>query len=79
MIKRIVIIKTWDRMVKEFGLDDSGDIDCHSSFTVEMKDFVPPHRVIEIVQYYKDTAWIWELKDIEWIISEDMIASELKK
>ena len=33
-----VRIRQWEDMEKEFGLDDDGDIDCHYSFTKEMKN-----------------------------------------
>ena len=64
---RLVKIKTWDRMVKEFGLNKDGDIDCQDTFATGMEREMPKNRVIAI----KNHKW-WQ-SSWNWDISEDMI------
>ena len=71
---RKVKIKTWERMVEEFGISFSGDIRCDKYFTEDMENNIPENRIIGIGrnrQWYggRDT----------WFISEDMIEEYLSE
>ncbi len=67
-----VLIKTWDEMEKEFGLDYSGDINCNQYFIVEMEENMPEDRIIEVTKDTKDT-YTYKLAEGTWTISDDMI------
>lgn len=77
-MERIVIIKTWDRMVKEFGLDHRNVIPVLYSFNKDMEKELPPHRTIKIKKLHN--VWKWFLSNrSHFTISESMIASEIKR
>jgi len=65
----IVKIKTWDDMVKEFGLNKDGNINCSGVFVTDMEEEMPKNRIIDTT----DGDWI------SWIISHDMIEEYIKK
>ena len=65
-----VKIKTWEKMIEEFGLN--GDwINCEGTFTDLMEKDIPQDRIIDI--QYKDGYMYWN----GWEISEDMIEEYL--
>ena len=65
--KRLVKIKTWEQMEQEFGLTPSGNINCKSTFIVDMEKQIPKNRIIIL----EDGCWG------EWSISDDMIEEEI--
>ena len=69
---RKVKIKTWEKMEKEFGLDEDGHIKCGKFFTKDMEDILPEGRVIEINIITR--SW-----DYIYYISEDMIEEYLSE
>jgi hypothetical protein len=71
---RIVKIKTWDRMVEEFGLHSRICINCENGFIDDMDKLLPKNRIIKIskVKTTDDFCYVWE----GWTISEDMIEDE---
>ena len=66
-----VKIKTWEKMVEEFGLDFWGWINCEGIFTDLMEKDMPQDRIIDI--HYEDEDICWN----EWEITEDMIEEHL--
>ena len=72
-MKRLVKIKTWEQMVKEFGINTWNNIDCKYGFTNKMEELMPKNRIIEIHNI------TWYFKDIHFDISKDMIEKELSK
>lgn len=69
MDKRYVRIKTWEEMEKEFGVDDSGDINCEPYFTRAMRPLCN-----KIIKVYNEDGSMHTINDgFEWHISDDMI------
>ena len=66
---KIVKIKTWEQMEKEFGLNLLGNIDCEYVFTSAMEEDMPLDRIIEVI----NENWNG------WGISEDMIDSVIEE
>ena len=62
-INGLVTIRTWADMEDEYGLDNSGTINCSKSFIIRMEKDLPPNRIIEVI----DGNWRY------WGISQDMI------
>ena len=77
MEKRIVKIKTWGEMEKEFGLDGTGAINCQHRFTEPMEEYMPKNRIIDVSR--KNDGWEWQTRypGIRWLISNDMIKHEV--
>jgi hypothetical protein len=79
--RRLVKIKTWDRMVKEFGLDNYGNINCENEFLINMEEELPKNRIIVIERDIteKGRNYLWPTNDLVngWTITEDMIEEEL--
>lgn len=73
----LVIIKTWDRMVAEYGLiGDMVNVDGY--FSPAMEEALPPTRIIDIDMSNRDTRYYkWYYLENYWYISEDMIAAYL--
>ena len=81
-----VKIKSWDAMVAEFGVDESGGIPCKYGFVPEMKQFADTIMTIEYIDY-EDHAneriykYIYMLEDLShqdinnygFAFSDDMI------
>jgi len=74
MSKRVVQIKTWEDMEKEFGLDFMDDIACAETFTRAMEEDLPPDRLIEVEGDGEGCrpVFTWE-ESCHWSISSDMI------
>ena len=76
-----VRIKTWERMVQEFGVDNvGGDIKCKEIFNTYMEELLPKDRIIEIEENGKNNMfklynvyYDWYVDEFEWNISDDMI------
>lgn len=89
---KIVKIKTWEEMIKEFGLlclsdedyfPDSDVINCQEHYTDYMEKELPEDRIIEIV-YDRDlesqfigTWYVDGDQTNSWNISDDMIKVEI--
>ena len=72
--KRIVKIKTWNKMVEEFGLISMNSIDCENFFNDDMEEAMPKNRIIVITKSIDD-IYYWN----GWIISDDMIEEEYSR
>lgn len=68
-----VLIRDWDDMVKEFGLDSDGDIRCVPYFVAEMKKFC--NKIITVCGVDVDGDYYTEGK--EWTFSRCMIAGKV--
>ena len=69
-----VLIKTWEAMEKEFGLDIHGSIDCQSGFIQEMEEALPNNRKITVVHDIQEGTYTWGLYEITTaMISTDYI------
>lgn len=71
-----VKIKSWEKMVEEFGLEqyDSGcEIPCEAIFTDEMDGLLPEDRIID---RDVEAKWYYTPTDCFWI-SDDMIEEYL--
>jgi hypothetical protein len=73
--RKLVRIKTWDRMKKEFGLDEAENINCKYGFTKDMEKALPKNRIIFLEEINNALFSKNELKG--WSISNDMIEEEL--
>jgi len=69
MTDGMYVVKTWDMLEKEYGLNEFGGIDIRPDFTVDMEREMPIHRNIKV------KVDIWN----GWDISDDMILSEAFK
>lgn len=52
-----VRIRPWEDMEKEFGLDESGDIKCKYTFTLEMKKYCGTEFTLKEVSRYGEVRW----------------------
>ena len=61
----VVVIRDWDDMEEQFGLTESGSIDCKCTFTPEMRCFcgerliiksINERRVVKFVEYFGGMA-----------------------
>ena len=68
-----VLIKSWDQMAKEYGVDGVGDIDCRFSFTKSMR--VICEKVVTITRI-RDKG-NYAIDDEYYHISNDMIAGKV--
>lgn len=71
-----VRIKEWDEMVREFGLNESGDISCPCVFNTQMRQFCGKvYRVSGSRQIYGGiTVYTFVEPDmISWTVSEQML------
>jgi hypothetical protein len=60
-------------MVEEFGLDNTGDIDCDAAFVTDMRDLCGQEIEIEEIKNSWDSSFK-KIQDIDgWSISFDMI------
>ena len=68
-MKQVVLIKSWEQMEKEYGLNSYGAINCKYTFTKEMKYLCNTIITIEnnLITY----------RSGNWSISDDMIAEYL--
>ena len=68
---RLVKIKTWDKMKKEFGLLGDGSIGISPCFNNDMEEAMPKNRIIEIKlhKFIDVTNHQWN----GWAICDDMI------
>ena len=66
-----VKIKTWEKMEKEFGLDEDGHINCNAIFVPSIEGLMPLNRIIEIDYYGESMCFDG------WDISDDMIEEYL--
>jgi hypothetical protein len=60
---RIVKIKTWDEMEKNY----------ENSFNIGMENRMPKNRIITLKCYDDDEVWFWK----NYIMDNDMIEEEL--
>jgi len=68
-----VKIKTWEEMEKEYGVVDTGSINCMNVFTKSMEKAIEElncNRILTINYVFKDR---YEMKEISWNFSDDMI------
>lgn len=66
-----VVIRQWEDMQEEFGLDESGDIKCTYGFTKEMKPLCGKTLIIySIIEYNSNKKYLFAGE--EWSFSEDM-------
>jgi hypothetical protein len=72
-MRRLVRIKTWDQMEKEFGLDIVDNINCKYGFTSDMEKALPEDRIIVL----DEEEWVIEGNDWNWGISDDIIEEEI--
>ena len=70
---RLVKIKTWEQMEREFGLDEDGYINCQNKFVENMERDLPKNRIILI----KNDMWKNSEGFYDWNITDDMIEEEL--
>lgn len=68
-----VLIRDWDDMVKEFGLDSDGDIRCTPCFSTKMKKFC--NKIITVFKVDKDRDYYIEGES--WAFSRCMIAGKV--
>jgi predicted RNase H-like HicB family nuclease len=74
MSKRVVQIKTWEDMQKEFGLDFFDDIACAEIFTRAMEEELPSDRLLEVEGDVEGVHPVFTWKASRgWSISSDMI------
>jgi hypothetical protein len=74
MSKRVVQIKTWEDMQKEFGLDFFDDIACAEIFTRAMEEELPSDRLLEVEGDIEGVRPVFTWKASRgWSISSDMI------
>jgi hypothetical protein len=70
---RVVKIKTWDKMVEEFGISE-GTINCLQGFTEEMEEAMPKNRIIVL---NSKGVFNWSVGKRKHGINDDMIEEEL--
>lgn len=68
-----VLIRDWDDMEKEFGLDSDGDIDCKPCFTTGMKKFC--NKIITVCEINWNGRYYTEGES--WKFSRCMIAGKV--
>lgn len=68
-----VLIRDWDDMVKEFGLDSDGDIRCTPYFSTKMKKFC--NKIITVCKVDKDGDCYAEGE--RWAFSRCMIVGKV--
>lgn len=66
-----VLIKTWEQMKHEYGLDSAGDIRCRYCFTRSMENQLPKDRILFV--YLNENQLTWKLGRLHAAISEDMV------
>ena len=75
-----VKIKTWNKMVEEFGIEEN-QIKCEQLFVDTMEADIPEDRIIEVEEKYDskldDEIMTWYTSDCTWVISEDMVEKYL--
>jgi hypothetical protein len=69
---RVVKIKTWDKMKKEFKTTINNTIDCKGGFSQRMEEAMPENRIIVIEKSDLDGSYCYNM----WVISNDMIEEE---
>jgi hypothetical protein len=74
---RLVKIKTWDQMEKEFGLTGSGSINCTIVFTEEMEEDLPKNRIIVLEN--DEWRYISKTYDKRYWICDEIIKEELSR
>lgn len=67
-----VKVKTWDKMVREFGFDSDGDISCKHFFVEPMKCWCSEEMTIKKVIEYND-KYCMEEDLATWDWSDDML------
>ena len=70
---KLIKIKTWDEMEKEFGLNELGEISCGVVFMKPMELEMPKNRII-VVNY---TNHIYKWVKHGYFISKNVIEEEL--
>ncbi len=78
---RIVKIKTWENMAREFGFyeNDTEVIDCLGNFVDNMEYGMPVDRIIKIEKNKYSNRWYWLLDGWDkWEITDDMIEGEIE-
>jgi len=70
-------IKTWERMEREYGLNEHGNINTENAFSKVLEGYLPPTRCV----YIKDGEWFCaeDSDDCYGFISEDMIEAKAFK
>ena len=72
-----VIIKSWEEMVEEFGLDLHGSINCDFRFLEDMKFLCGKSGTIVNIEDSDEGKMIYfdeeELDTYGWIIGKDMV------
>jgi hypothetical protein len=76
--KRVVKIKTWDQMEKEFGLYNNEYINCDYVFTRAIEKTLPKNRII-VLEGDNNDKYIIKAFDIHFYISEDIIEEEYNR
>jgi hypothetical protein len=72
---KVFKIKTWDKLVEEFGTTYNNSINMDVVMSESMESDLPKNRIIK-VECSKDTLK-WSLENKFWYISYDMIEEEL--
>ena len=67
-----VKIKTWDKMVDEFGVNLDGAVNCRYTLTAPMEEEMPKDRIID-VDIRASGCMMW----YGWRISDEMIEERL--
>lgn len=66
-----VLIKTWEQMEREYGINGTDSIRCAFSFTRSMENHIPTNRIIFV--YNSMGILTWKRPGHRSSISEDMI------
>jgi len=70
-IKITVRIRSWNSMMKEFGLHRHGSIAAEASFTEQMRQYCSKMTVL-----IPNTYGGWQTFDRRWNISKDMVCKK---
>lgn len=71
----LVLVKKWNDMVAEYGLDSDGDINTRESFTRDMKKYCGNIMTVSLV----DEDGAYKLKDAGFWFSNDMIEGAVQE
>ena len=71
----LVLVKKWNDMVAEYGLDSDGDINTRESFTRDMKKYCGNIMTVSLV----DEDGTYKLKDAGFWFSNDMIEGAVQE
>ena len=74
-VGNLVLVKKWNDMVAEYGLDSDGDINTRESFTRDMKKYCGNIMTVSLV----DEDGAYKLKDAGFWFSNDMIEGAVQE